>query len=59
VLQAAVDQGGEIRVIHLEGSRDQVGAKKMLEILAQQHGIPLEMPWNFLPESIVLIAKKR
>ncbi|MFL2950138.1 MAG: helix-turn-helix domain-containing protein [Candidatus Poseidoniaceae archaeon] len=59
VLQAAVDQGGEIRVIHLEGSRDQVGAKKMLEMLAQQHGIPLDMPWNFLPESIVLIAKKR
>ena len=55
----AVDHGGEIRVIELTGSRDQVGAKNMLELLAKQHGIHLDMPWNFLPESIVLIAKKR
>ena len=55
----AVDHGGEIRVIELTGSGDQVGAKKMLELLAKQHGIHLDMPWNFLPESIVLIAKKR
>jgi hypothetical protein len=55
----AVDHGGEIRVIELAGSRDQVGAKKMLELLAKQHGIHLDLPWNFLPESIVLIAKKR
>jgi len=59
VVLEAVDHGGEIRVIELTGSRDQVGAKKMLELLAKQHGIHLEMPWNFLPESIVLIAKKR
>jgi DNA-binding transcriptional ArsR family regulator len=58
-LQTAVDQGGDLCVINLDGSRDQVGAKKMLEVLAQQHGIPLDLPWNFLPESIVLIAKKR
>jgi hypothetical protein len=31
----------------------------MLELLAKQHGIHLDLPWNFLPESIVLIAKKR
>ena len=59
VVLEAVDHGGEIRVIELTGSRDQVGAKKMLELLAKQHGIHLDMPWNFLPESIVLIAKKR
>jgi DNA-binding transcriptional ArsR family regulator len=55
----AVDHGGDVRVIELGGSRDQVGAKKMLELLAKQHGIHLDLPWNFLPESIVLIAKKR
>ena len=58
-LHDAVQHGGDVRVIALDGSRDQVGAKKMLELLAQQHGIPLDLPWNFLPESIVLIAKKR
>lgn len=58
-LQTAVDHGGDVRIIELGGSRDQVGAKKMLEVLAQQHGIILDLPWNFLPESIVLIAKKR
>lgn len=58
-LQTAVNNGGEVCVINLDGSRDQVGAKKMLELLAQQHGIALDLPWNFLPESIVLIAKKR
>ena len=58
-LHNAVQHGGDVRVINLEGSRDQVGAKKMLELLAQQHGIPLDLPWNFLPESIVLIAKQR
>jgi hypothetical protein len=58
-LQTAVNNGGEVCVINLDGSRDQVGAKKMLELLAQQHGIALDLPWNFIPESIVLIAKKR
>ncbi len=58
-VQSAVDAGGDVRVIQLGGSRDQVGAKKMLELLAKQHGIYLDMPWNFLPESIVLVAKKR
>lgn len=58
-LHEAVQHGGEVRVISLDGSRDLVGAKKMLELLAQQHGIPLDLPWNFLPESIVLISKKR
>ena len=58
-LQTAVQNGGDVRVINLDGSRDQVGAKKMLELLAAQHGIAFDLPWNFLPESIVLIGKKR
>jgi len=54
-----VESGGEIHIIQLEGSRDQVGAKRVLELLAEQHGIELNLPWNFLPASIALIAKKK
>lgn len=58
-LSQAESNGDEIHVIHLEGSRDQIGAKKMLETLAQQNGIELDLPWNFLPGSIALVAKKK
>lgn len=58
-LSDAVSAGGEIHILQLEGSRDQVGAKRVLEILAQEHGIELNLPWNFLPASIALIAKKK
>ena len=50
---------GEVHVINLKGSRDQIGAKRMLELLAKEHGIELDLPWNFLPASIALIAKKK
>ena len=58
-LADAVSDAGDIHVIQLEGSRDQVGAKRMLELLAKEHGIELDLPWNFLPASIALIAKKK
>lgn len=58
-LSDAVESGGEIHIIQLEGSRDQVGVKRVLELLAEQHGIELNLPWNFLPASIALIAKKK
>ncbi len=58
-LAESVSQDSEIHVIQLEGSRDQVGAKRMLELLATEHGIELNLPWNFLPSSIALIAKKK
>lgn len=58
-LSEAVLSGGEIHIIRLEGSRDQVGAKQMLEILAKDHGIELNLPWNFIPVNIALIAKKK
>tara|TARA_B100000767_G_scaffold275703_1_gene314469 strand:- start:3435 stop:3959 length:525 start_codon:yes stop_codon:yes gene_type:complete len=54
-----VSEGNEVHIIQLEGSRDQVGAKRMLELLATEHGIELNLPWNFLPSSIALIAKKK
>ena len=45
-------------VISLDGSRDRVGAKLMLEKLAEDLGIELDMPWNFVPEKIALIGEK-
>ena len=58
-LAEIVSEHSEVHVIQLEGSRDQVGAKRMLELLATEHGIDLNLPWNFLPSSIALIAKKK
>ena len=54
-----VSAESEVHILQLEGSRDQVGAKRMLELLATEHGIELNLPWNFLPSSIALIAKKK
>ena len=59
VLSGAESNGDEVHMVQLDGSRDQIGAKKLLEQLAQQHGIEMNLPWNFLPDSIVLIAKKK
>ena len=45
-------------VLSLDGSRDRVGAKLMLEKLAEDLGIELDIPWNFVPEKIALIGEK-
>jgi DNA-binding transcriptional ArsR family regulator len=58
-LADVVADSEEIHIIHLQGSRDQVGAKQMLEILAQEYRIEFDLPWDFLPTSIALIAKKK
>tara|TARA_B100001250_G_C19765042_1_gene774322 strand:+ start:765 stop:1238 length:474 start_codon:yes stop_codon:yes gene_type:complete len=47
-----------IHVISLEGSRDVVGAKQLFEKFAEDFGIELEIPWNFVPEKIVLFGKE-
>ena len=45
-------------VLSLEGSRDRVGAKLLLEKLANELGIELDLPWNFVPEKIALIGEE-
>ena len=45
-------------VISLDGSRDRVCAKLLLEKLAEDLGIELNIPWNFVPEKIALIGEK-
>lgn len=45
-------------VISLDGSRDRVGAKLMLEKLAEDLGIELDIPWNFVPVKIALIGEE-
>ena len=49
--------GANTHVISLEGSRDRVGAKLLLEKLAAELGIELNLPWNFVPEKIALIGE--
>ena len=49
--------GANTHVISLEGSRDRVGAKLLLEKLAAELGIQLNLPWNFVPEKIALIGE--
>ena len=49
--------GSNTHVISLEGSRDRVGAKLLLEKLAAELGIELNLPWNFVPEKIALIGE--
>ena len=56
---APLDLDGEnTHVISLEGSRDRVGAKLLLEKMAQELGIELNLPWNFVPEKIALISEE-
>ena len=50
--------GANTHVISLEGSRDRVGAKLLLEKLAAELGIELKLPWNFVPERIALIGEE-
>lgn len=55
---APLDLDGEnTHIISLEGSRDRVGAKLLLEKMAQELGIELNLPWNFVPEKIALISE--
>ena len=49
--------GANTHIISLEGSRDRVGAKLLLEKLAAELGIELDLPWNFVPEKIALIGE--
>ena len=48
-----------IHMISLEGSRDKVGAKLLFEKLAEDLGIELEIPWNFVPGKIVLMEEEK
>ena len=55
---APLDLDGEnTHIISLEGSRDRVGAKLLLEKMAQELGIELNLPWNFVPGKIALISE--
>ena len=48
-----------VHSISLEGSRDKVGAKLLFEKLAEDLGIELAIPWNFVPGKIVLIEEEK
>jgi hypothetical protein len=46
-------------IISLTGSRDRVGAKLLFEQLADDLGIEVDIPWNFVPGKIVLIEEEK
>lgn len=58
-LATAIAQGRDIHIVNLAGSREQIGAKKMLEALANDYGIELDLPFTFVPGGIALIGKGR
>jgi len=56
----AVDETGrEVIVLDLKGSRDQVSAKQLIARLSEEFGLALDIPWNFIPEQLVLYSQKR
>ena len=52
------EEGREVIVLDLEGSRDQVSAKQLIARLSDEFGLTLDIPWNFIPERLVLYSKK-
>jgi len=56
---AVDEEGRDVIVLNLEGSRDQVSAKQLIVRLSEEFGLTLDVPWNFIPEQLVLYSKKR
>ena len=48
-----------VHSIDLIDSRGQVGAKQLVQKLAQEYKIPLDLPWNFLPGKLILVGTKK
>jgi len=48
-----------VHSIDLTDSRGQVGAKQLVQKLAQEYNISLDLPWNFLPGKIILVGTKK
>jgi hypothetical protein len=56
---AVDEEGREVIGLDLEGSRDQVSAKQLIVRLSEEFGLTLDVPWNFIPEQLVLYSKKK
>ena len=56
ILQSQIiGSDNSVHIIPLDGSRGVVGAKLLFEKLADDLGIEINIPWNFVPGKIVLI----
>ena len=55
---AVDEEGREVIVLDLEGSRDQVSAKQLIARLSDEFGLSLDIPWNFIPEQLVLYFER-
>lgn len=49
----------ETFALKFHNSHDQIAAKQFIEQLAELYGFEVELPWNFIPEELVLYSKKR
>lgn len=56
---AVDEEGRDVIVLNLEGSRDQVSAKQLIVRLSDEFGLTLDVPWNFIPEQLVLYSKEK
>jgi len=56
---AVDEEGRDVIVLDLQGSRDQVSAKQLIVRLSEEFGLSLDVPWNFIPEQLVLYSKKK
>ena len=56
---AVDEEGRDVIVLNLEGSRDQVSAKQLIVRLSEEFGLTLDVPLNFIPEQLVLYSKKK
>lgn len=56
---AVDEEGRDVIVLDLQGSRDQVSAKQLIVRLSEEFGLALDVPWNFIPEQLVLYSKKK
>ena len=56
---ALLESENGIHLISLDGSRDKIGAKLLFEQLAEDLGIEVDIPWNFVPGTIALIEQDK
>jgi hypothetical protein len=54
-----ISKMNHVHSIDLLDSRGQVGAKQLVQKLAQEYNIELDLPWNFLPGKIILVGTKK
>ncbi|HIG19948.1 MAG: hypothetical protein CXT67_02775 [Methanobacteriota archaeon] len=59
-VSALIRRGSDVHWIEIPGSaRESIAAKKMLESVADEWGVELDLPFTFTPGGILIIGKPR